>query len=496
MSWWQSLGLPGAQIDKNSIKFPFEIELVPDILRASIMLSSFTMADEDLVCWTYVSNGLKKVGQKELLISIRKPTTDSVSDFPQAPVEFFKTVFQHALRKEFIDIGSISDFGEDGFLSREFPGAAYIRSQSMGDWFPPEESLSMVLMKAEELAASQFAGLTRVLALLGKSSLHFPCPVWNDLGRKTVITEETLKTMSESFIAQMPRILIRDSGVSSEDRVINLQLPLSSRHYFKQLSELDKQTPLLLLTDLDERADAVLVWQEDKKVPPLAISAPGTEGNRIAGSFICFAPDQTSDHGMIIEDGFVLSTKQETWDELRNSLVNGSPFYLAREDEGYDFKLAWHQDEDQAAGPDTIEISGIDLGCRGGVSKIASEEKITVPAYATEISLLTHEAEIRRAIQADVLRRYIEHIEDIVRDHFMCMGESDGFDLSLLCTLLPERKVEFEASSNPIMEAEDETDLLDRLSIIYAPEISEGKIKFKIDLAVWGGSSNSKFEPS
>jgi hypothetical protein len=47
--------------------------------------------------------------------------------------------------------------------------------------------------------------------------------------------------------------------------------------------------------------------------------------------------------------------------------------------------------------------------------------------------------------------------------------------------------VEFEAASNPIMEAEDETDLLDRLALTYAPQINEGNLKFKIDFAVWGG---------
>lgn len=488
MSWWQSLGLPGAQIDKTNIKFPIELELVPDVLRAHILLTSFCMGEEEILCWTYLSEGLKKAGQKEILISIKKQADDKVGDFPQSPVEFFKTVLQHAVRNEKIDIGSISDFGESGFLSSTFTGAAYVRSQAMGDWFPPEDSVAALLLTAEELAASQFAGLSRVLALLGKENLHFPCPVWNDLSRASVISPEMLQTMSESFIAQMPRILIRDSGVSAADRVIDLQLPLSSRHFFKQLEELDKQTPLLLLTDLDERADAVLVFQMDKKASPLAISAPGTQGTRIAGSFICFAPAQDADHGMIIEDGFALSTRQETWNELKNSLVNGSPFYLPRQKDGYDFRLSWHQDEAQAAGPNTIEIAGIDIGCRSGISKIDSEEKTTVPAYATEIQLLTHESEIKKMLDLEVLRRYIEHIEGVVRDHFLCMGETDGFDLSLTCTIMPDRQADFVAASSPIMEADDENDLLDRLSITYAPQIERGEVKFKLDLAIWGGN--------
>ena len=487
MSWWHSLRLPGTAIDKASIKFPFELELLPEVLRANILLNSFSMADEYILCWTYASDGLEKAGQKELLISVKKMPDESVSDFPQAPFAFFKTVLQHSLRQEYIDIGSISDFGENGFLSTTFPGAAYVRSQSMGDWFPPDDSLATVLLTREELAASQVAGLTRVLALLGKACLHFPCPVWNDLTRLSVVSAEMLSLMSESFIAQMPRILVRDSGVSASERVIDLQLPLSSRHFFKQLRELDREAPLLLLVDFDERADAVLVWQEDRKAVPLAISAPGTQGSRIAGSFIFFAPAQGTDHGMIVEDGFALSLREETWNELRLSLINGSPFYLPRQDEGYDFRLAWHQDEASACGPNTIQISGIEVGCHSGISQADTDDKTTVPAYATEISLLTHERDMKRLIEPDVFRRYIQHIEDIVRDHFLCMGKTEGFQLTLKCLILPDARAEFEARSNPIMEGEDENDLLDRLSIAYAPQIKDGTIQFKMEFAVWGG---------
>lgn len=486
MSWWQSLGLPGAQIDKTSVRFPIEIELVPEVLKAQVLLSNFVVADDELICWTYVSDGLRKMGQKELVISLRKPVDAAIGEFPQAPVEFFKTVFQYCVRKEFIDIGSVSDFGEAGFLTTDFTGAAYIRSQALGEFFPPQDSLAMVLMTKEEMEAAQIAGLTRVLALLGRTHLHFPCPGWNDLNRSSVVPPDLLAIMKESFISQMPRILVRDSGVSSLDRVIDLQLPLSARHYFKQLDELDQQSPLLLLSDLDERADAVLVFQQERKAAPLAISAPGSPGNRIAGSFICFAPSQPGDQGMIIEDGFALSMKDETWGQLKTSLVNGSPFYLSREDEGYDFRLNWHQDELSAASPETIEISGVELGCHNA-NKGNDAEKTSVPAYATAIRFLTHENEIRQLIEMDVLKRYIEHLEDVVRDHFFCMGETDGFDLKLLCTIFPERRAEFEVSSSPVMEADDETDLLDRLSITYAPEILQGVIKFDMEICVWGG---------
>lgn len=485
MSWWQSLGLPGAQIDKASIRFPLELELVPDVLKAQITVTSFNMGEEELTCWTYATVGLKKTGQKELLLSIRKLPGETIGDFPQAPLEFFKTVFQHALRQEFIDIGSVSDFGENGFLSSSFTAAAYIRSQAMGDWFPPEDSLAAILMTDDELKASQIGGLTRVLALLGKSSLHFPCPVWNDLSRHSVVAD-LLPVMQESFISELPRILVRNSGVSAADRVIDLQLPLSSRFYFSQLQELEKDTPMMILADLDERADALLVFQPEKKAAPLAISAPGTPGSRIAGSFICFAPAQAVDQGMIIEDGFVITMREQPWVELKNSLLNGSPFYLSRQDDGYDFRLAWTQDEAQAPGPETIQVSGIELGC-SNYKKGEEAEKTTVPAYATGINVLTHESEIKKLIDMQVLRRYIDHIEDIVRDHFLCMGETDGFDLNLTCAILPERKAEFEVKSNPVMEADDETDLLDRLAITYAPEISEGTIKFSLDICVWGG---------
>lgn len=492
MSWWQSLGLPGTQIDPTKIQFPIEIELLPDLLKASISLCSFNMSDEEYICWTYASDGLKNSGQKELLLSIRKQPEERISDFPQAPLEFFKTVMQHSLSKEYIESGSISDFGEGGFLSDRFCAAAYVRSQPLGDWFPPPDSLATVLLTRQELAATQLAGLVRVLSLMGKTYLHYPCPVWNDLNRDSVVSSGMLETMSASFIAQMPRMLVRNSGVSALDKVIDLELPLSARHYFKQVSEMDEETPLLLMTDLDERAEAILVYQSGKKETPMAISAPGAKAGRVSGSFICFAPAQSTDHGMIIEDGFALSLRPQSWQALRQSLLNGSPYYLARQEDAYDFRLSWHQDEEPEAGPGTIQISGINPGCRGQNPDDACADAVTVAAYATNIKLLTHESEIRKVLDSDLLRRYISHIEDVVREHFFEIGTSEGFDLSIDCSILPENKSEFEVTSSPIMEAEDESDLRSRLELTYSPSIEHGKIKFRIELAVWGGRESAE----
>jgi hypothetical protein len=485
MSWWHSLGLPGTATDRASIKFPFELELVPDLLRACIFVNEISLADERIMCWTFASSGLKNAGQKEIVISVRVMPDQHVSDFPQAPLEFFKAVLQHAVKREFIDVGSITDFGEKGFLARTFRAAAYVRSQPLGEWFGPTDTLALILLTKEELAASEYAGLTRVMAMLGKASRQFPCPAWNDPLRTPVVTAEMLALMSESLIAQIPRLLLRDSGVSSEGRVIDLQLPLSTRRHFKQLEDLDREVPLLLLVDFDERADALLIYQEDKMALPLAISAPGTQGNRVAGSFICFAPAQGKDHGMIIEDGFALSMRQETWQQLRQSLINGSPFYLSREDDGYDFRLSWHQDEALACSPNTIQISGADLEKPDSPSKAGDMSSLS--AYATDVILVSPEDQVKSLIDPVQLKRYILHIEDTVRDHFMCMGQTDGFQLLLKCRLLDGNRAEFEARSNPVMDAEDEKDLLDRLSIAYVPSITSGVVEFKMNFAVWGG---------
>lgn len=487
MSWWHGLGLPGAQFDKNTARFPVEIELVPDLLSVSIILNEFSLDGKDIVCWTYISNGCVKAGQKELIISIQKKPQEAISDFPQEPLEFFKAVIQHAAHGETIKAGSISEFSDTGFLSAKFRGAAYLKSRQMGDWFPPEDSLATILLTAEELATSQLAGLTRVLALMGRQDLHFPCPVWNDLSRESAVSTEMLAQMGDSFIAQMPRLLVRDAGVSSFERIIDLQMPLSARHYFKQLEELDPETPLLILTDFDERADSMLVWQREKKQVPLAITAPGCPGARIAGSFFCVAPFQEKDRGMIIEDGFALSLTAETWTVLRQSLLNGSPCYFSHDEDGYDFRLSWHQDEDTEAGPNTIEIEEINAPCFK-TAKNESAEKSTVPALAREITLITKEAEIKELVDQESFRRYIQHVEDVVRDHFFCIGEQEGFDLTLDCKILPERKAVFQSSSTPVMEADDETDLLDRLSLTYAPSIESGEIKFRMFLAIWGGT--------
>ncbi|MBY0549827.1 MAG: hypothetical protein K2W95_21320 [Candidatus Obscuribacterales bacterium] len=484
MSWWQNPGLPGISVDPSAVKLPLELELVPEAVFATVDHVQFKVADgEHLDCWTYLTKGLTQFGQKEILFALKQEPGQNQGDFPGAPLDFFRNICQYVVKGEYLDAGSITIFGDSGFLSGKFRAMGYIQPPAVSDVNAADNTLWAMLIMPHELEAARLGGLSRVMALLGRNDLHFPCPLWNDLNREEVVTAAMLADMGESPIAQFPRMPLHVASVSRFENKLKCVIPLSALENFSQLQDLDEEIPMTLLTGLDSSADGFLVWQSDASTP-LAITAPGFPGNRLGGAFLCFVPEQDNDLGLISEDGFAYSLTMETWRKLRQSLINGRSCTVKASGNGLDLDLEWTDDrevkellERRAAKPEKVEPASC-----------APPEFSSVAAVAKRIEFGTHEIDIARSLDPALLSGYITRLADVVREHFFYQGPSEGFDLIVECLLKSPEDAEFQVSSQPVMEPEDEIALADRLSLTYPPVLKEGQIQFKIDFSVWGGA--------
>lgn len=486
MSWWHNPGLPGISVDPASVRFPVELELIPELVLASVDLVQFQIGQRAVDCWTYQTKGLIQFGQKELILAVKQPQGQAIGNFPAAPLDFFKNVCQYVLKGEYLEAGSITTFGDSGFLSGRFKALGYVQPPATAQQTMQPDGLWALLMTKNEMEAARLGGLSRVVALLGKNDLHFPCPLWNDLEREDSVSNRMLEVMLESPITEFPRMTLHAAAVSRMGNVLEVVIPISKSESFNTLYELDEEMPVAILTGIDATADGFLVWQPDQK-HPLAITAPGFPGDRLGGAYICFVPDQTDDVGLISDDGFAYSLRTSTWREVRKALAAKRDCSVKATTTGFDLKIQWVEDKEN------IQLNQLRQKSLLEAAALTTHDapvidSSTVPARATTVRLGTHETEIARLVDPTVLSAYIQHLEDVVRDHFFCEGQSEGFDLILECTLEPAERVSFTVSTKPVIEADDETAVIDRLSLTYPPVLPEGKIEFVIEFAVWGGA--------
>ncbi|MBY0357199.1 MAG: hypothetical protein K2W82_04290 [Candidatus Obscuribacterales bacterium] len=482
MSYGQDRRMRNRDSEAGSLTFPFELELVAGFLKLKVQLTEFNHHGEEIKCWTMLSDGFAATGQKEISLTLQMSEGQQADDFPKDILDFYKKAYEYALSGLFVDPGSISEFSGSGFLSAQFKALGYIESQSLGDWQPPPGYMAAVLLTANEYEAAKLGGLSRALALLGKNTNYYPCPSWNSLTRSSAVDQAMLDQMRESQIAGIHRMIVRASSATKKDNQLELVLPAHARPYFSEFATMDENTPLCLLVDHLATAESILVWNGINSAPQ-ALTKPGTKADNISGAFLCFIPSQSHDCGYVVEDGFALSLTPSSWSSLRQALAQGSDFNLTANNDGLNFSLRWSD----YISPASRSREASPPECHDH-EEDSSSEMAKVPAYAHAVHISTDELVVQKAIGLKKLKTYIEHLEDLVRDHFFCQGEEEGFKLLLRCQLNTNKETDFVVESYPPMAEEDKNDLLDRLSLSFAPTAS-APIKFDIEFNVWGGNN-------
>src|SRR5262249_16400963 len=157
-------------------------------------------------CWTYVTSGLWKVGQKDLIFSLHRGPGEAPGDFPKDPLDFFGQVYELTSQGRLVDVGGYTCFQKpSGFLGRTDPiGFAYSPPENFEGLVlpPPNTGLTAILLTADEAAVVPSLGTYRVLTLLGQANRYYPCPPWSDRRRPSVLSQQDL---TQSLLAKIPR---------------------------------------------------------------------------------------------------------------------------------------------------------------------------------------------------------------------------------------------------------------------------------------------------
>jgi hypothetical protein len=289
---------------------------------------------------TAVTEGLGKLRQQELVLSLRLEADEDPVPKMQDIVRFVATVHAWAIEGNIVHEGGLTQFGERGLFGRAHSGLLYADARPMPGVKLPERALSAIFVSEPEIRGARELGTYRVLTRMGLQARVFPSPSWGELERPSVMTARE----SESELANVPRL--RAQGVSfvfDANRLV-VSIPSDAVTLLSGLRTIPEGVPFALLVRPAPLADAILVWSPGQEEMS-GISKEGASGSRLSGSCLLVTPGAQRNELRQCEDGYAVAFRNEAWAELSAALVTQQPFALAMA-EGLRFEIVWYRREE------------------------------------------------------------------------------------------------------------------------------------------------------
>jgi hypothetical protein len=361
----QALGFQGAFLLIASIFHVFgrqdeakqlaRVEVVPGKLFVTVYAHALETRDGTIRCWSYVSEGMERYGQREIVFTLLRHREDSEKDFPTDFYGMFKTIYDFAEEGRLVPVGGFTVFSPGTrFLGREGRwGLMYLPAEMFKGVAIPPNALAAVLIKEDETDLIQKGLFYRISTSLGAAYRYYPFPAWSDPDRKPVITaaQAEKSTLSRIPLWRVRSVSVRVAAESMGPSLEPGAVPGDRRQTFggvitvrinrdalpkiqSHLTNLSEGRPICLLTDPYALDSSRLCWFADSG-KTIGIF-PGTETSRWAtGGFIILCHGEgIVDWGGILEDGFSMTLSPSSAKRLVNSLAAGLPVAIPAAGEG------------------------------------------------------------------------------------------------------------------------------------------------------------------
>ncbi|UQA61825.1 hypothetical protein [Polyangium aurulentum] len=495
---------PSAPVEAATSSRVASVEVSPDKLVVNIFAHTIEAPDGPVRCWSYVSDGLWALGQKEIVFTVRRRKGEPKGAYPRDLLRIHGLVHELAGEGRLVDVGDTSSFRGAGLLGRsDFLGVLYTQPQLLpGVHIEAPWLQALILTEGEHAVAQQF-GVVRLMATLGKRYRYFPTAPWVDRDRSELCSPDDMKA---SFLAKVPRQCLyaasvrqesrkasaeeeheRQGGIVdrtitlSEQRVVLRLRPGAAARLKKAMADLPADAAIALLVGPDPSSSACLAWEPGQEQPS-AITAPGVMGECIAGNFIVFVPAQEEDGAMPIEDGFAVFLRDETWQRIREALNGGRPFSLAAAgEEKLGLEIVWAPELD----PDFADP--VESHMPGGGAAFGGHVASSEPVYMKSIALLTVTSVLERRVESMPLSEYMKAIMAAVTSHLDGAPAGPGQDLALQCEVRPDGGRAFEMAIRPGPAGGPLEGLRERLMELPPPPVVFGPIRFQLNIQLWGG---------
>lgn len=353
------------------------LELIPGALSMHV-LAHEVAAGEAIPCWSFVSEGLAALGQREVVLTLKTREDDEPEAAAGEAGRMFCSLYHLAGEGRLVDAGGFSILGEGTTLFGR-RGFVYADVHALDELGLPEGALAAHLVTAEEAAVAQELSVVRLLGRLGRQTRFFPWPCWSDRDRAPVAALD-----EDSVLAKMPRLRVPGMEVFMlEGRVVLSLTRAGASEMAAALEELPDETAFALTGTPHIGGECSLVWSPGQAVAD-GIAA-GDRPFRVSGAFLGFAPKVEKDAKTQAEDGFVVMLTAASWARFREALGAGERLSLL---DG-DFELMLRPDEEASDRAETIIFEEPDelIRQRCGAAQLMDVLKAAVAGAAPGSSL-------------------------------------------------------------------------------------------------------------
>src|SRR5579859_1272930 len=175
--------------------WPKRIPLLEDGVLEAVIYHHTIPSSTPMDCWTYLSNGLNKVGQKEILFTVRRRPDETEEQYPSDPITWFELVYSlgYVIQEyNHTEFRSSTLFDRDSFKMVLYAPPLDIPGL-VADVLPGER-LHAIILTDEEAEVAEKHGKMRVVAQLGLTSQEFPLPVYIDRDRDSCVRPFDMST--------------------------------------------------------------------------------------------------------------------------------------------------------------------------------------------------------------------------------------------------------------------------------------------------------------
>lgn len=445
---------------------PAGFEVAPGL---TVQVVCHQVAPTETALWSFITDGLRAHGQREIVFTLVRRRHDRDDEFPGQVLSLFKLIDQLARQGRIVVPGQLTEFGPKGFLEPHLRAIIYTEAQPLDGVRIPDDALAAILIDGEELDVVKRCGAYRVLARLGQQHSLFPFPPWTDRDRDSVARghDETRSVLHE--IGSW--VMLADVSLVLDQQRLCLQIPRpSGPEVAAQLEQFPPDVAFSIILQPAYNAHAWLLWLPGQ-TETAAITGPNPSASPLAGGFLAIVPSvDVAEQVLLIEDGFSLVLRADTWATCKRAIASGAPFTLpAAEPGGLSFELAWI-DEDYRN-----PIDGTTIHAPGGWHLHMPAGGITNDR--SQIRLLTGEREMAAAITVPALTGYLNQIVECVER--VAPSSIAKTTATLQVELAPDREPTLQFHFEP--SAPLETQLRDALTSLTAPAV-RGPIAFQVVL--------------
>ena len=284
--------------------------------------------------WAFVTVGLLKIGQPELVLLVKRRPTEKEEAPPKDGLEVINLLANEVIggrRFKEWDIAGIPG----GMLGRSDLTGIVLGAEVPDPRLKvPGPTMTVLLITEDELQVARHFGAPRVTNLLAYQGNFLPYPPWVDRSRRSVCTPAD---MNDSPVATVgTRMFLRGAAVwqapkSQSERVTLRLTPEAAKQAANVLRKGSTDKFAFFSLAPPAEIDSRLVWRPLGQ-RPLVVSAAKGEVGLTAGGFVVLLASPGWSGARLSEDGFSLFIPEDRWTQFLLAMESGQAFDVAAKD--------------------------------------------------------------------------------------------------------------------------------------------------------------------